>query len=381
MSVAEAAGQPRLRVLAALLVLSAGAVHLGQVGVHLEQGWPIAGFFVVVGSAQVGASALLIRPRARSWFWFGIAGSATVVGIWVLSRTVGLPYQVGGGIEPVGIADAYASLAEAWTIVILGLYLAKPIHRGRHVLSVIGAIVILGLVGVWLVAARGGAFNADPARLAAARPQLVDWLVAACGVVLAGGVVLGGARPVVAPWRRGLIRGLAPATLVASGGLAWLTLPPTIGQNLDCRYGPLAAVQVGGHAVERDRVHLRVGESRILPIFELRVCGGTREVTLDAVDPVTIVGEGARLDGFWLLPAGRRLEKDGTESLPDRAQSIPPEASLDANQPRQLVVRLVATEAGDYTLGSVRLEYFAAGPETSTFATTVAICIGACPAE
>ena len=76
-----------------------------------------------------------------------------------------------------------------------------------------------------------------------------------------------------------------------------------------------------------------------------------------------------------------RLATDGTATLPAGAQSIPPQASLGADQARQLVVRVVATGGGDYTLGSVRLTYFAPSPGTFAFATTVAICSGTCPAE
>jgi len=382
MSAAESTAQPWLRVTAALLALTAGAVHLGQVSVHLEEGWPLAAFFLMVGVIQVGASALLLRPRPRSWFWFGIAGTATVIGIWGISRTVGLSIEEGGAVEPLGVADGFASLTETWTIIILGLYLAEPIRHGRLAAHGLSAALILGSAGLWLAAAQGGAFNADPARLAAAQPWLIDWLIAACGLALGGGVLLGGAGPISAAWHRGLMRGLLTVSVLASAGLVWTTLPPTIGQNLDCRYGALAAIQVGGHAAEPSRVLIGTGGSLILPIFELRLCGGVREVALEAVDPVTILGDGAAVDGFWLLPVGARLGTDGAEVLPSGAQPVPPDARLLADQPRQLVIRLVGTGAGDYLLGSVRLAYRAvAAAETFTFATTVAVCSGACPAD
>lgn len=52
--------------------------------------------------------------------WVGIAGSAAIIGVWVVSRTLGLWFVEGGEPEPVGVADSLASLTEAWTIVLLG---------------------------------------------------------------------------------------------------------------------------------------------------------------------------------------------------------------------------------------------------------------------
>ncbi len=377
----ETRSQPWLRALAAVLVLAAGAVHLGQVGVHLEQGWPIAAFFAIVGLVQLAAAVLLLRPRPRGWFWFGIGGSAAVMAIWAVSRNVGLPFVAGGEPEPVGVADGFASLAEAWTIVILGLYLAGQMPHWRLSLFSLGAALTVGLALVWLAVAGADIFNADPARLAAAQPHLVDWLVAAAGIALAGGLVLASRAPLRAEWLRGLQRGLGGATVVAAAALVWLTLPPTIGQNLDCRYAPLSTVVARSHSAEPERVVVGAGESRILPIFELRVCGADREVALAGVEPATVIGDGAMVDGFWLLPVGTRVADEGQQTLPPGALPVPPGDRIKAGQPRQMVIGLLGTGAGDYAIGSVRLSYRTADPGVFTFATSVTICSGACLAD
>jgi hypothetical protein len=377
----ETRSQPWLRVAAAVLALAAGVVHLGQVGVHLEEGWPVAAFFAIVGLVQLAAAVLLLRPRPRGWFWFGIAGSASVIAVWAVSRTVGLPLVEGGEPEPVGVADGFASLAEAWTIIILGLYLAGQIPQWRASLVSLGAALIVGLAGVWLAVAGAGVFNADPTRLAAAQPRLVDWLVAAAGTALAGSLILATRAPLRAGWLRGLQRGLGGATAVATAALVWLTLPPTIGQNLECRYAPLSTVLVGSHAAEPERVVIGAGESRIFPIFELRACGADQEVTLADVEPATVIGDGAMVDGFWLLPVGTRVTDEGQQRLPSGARAVPPGDRIAAGQPRQLVIRLAGTGAGDYALGSVRLSYRTVDPGAFTFATSVAICSGACLAD
>lgn len=301
--------------------------------------------------------------------------------VWAVSRNVGLPFVEGGEPEPVGVADGFASLAEAWTIVILGLYLVGQMPQWRTSLFSLGAAVIFGLTAVWLAVAGAGIFNADPARLAAAQPQLVDWLVGAAGIALAAGLILAIRAPLRAGWLRGLQRGLGGATALAAAALVWLTLPPTIGQNLDCRYAPLSTVLVGSHAAEPERVVIGAGESRIFPIFELRACGADQEVTLADVEPATVIGDGAMVDGFWLLPVGTRVADEGQQTLPPGAQTVPPGDRIVVGQPRQLVIGLAGTGAGDYTLGSVRLSYRTADPGAFTFATSIAICSGACLAD
>lgn len=374
----ETASQPWLRYFAALLALAAGAVHLGQVGVHVEEGWQIAGFFVVVGVMQVFAAVLLLRPRPRTWFWFGIAGSAMVIALWAVSRTLGLPFVEEGEVEALGVADAYASLAEGWTILVLGLYLAEPIATARRWVYGLASWSVVGLAGLWLGVAQAGAFNEDPARLAAFQPSLFDWLVAAAAAALAGGLLLAAAAPLRAPSIRGLAKGLIVATGVVAAALFWLTLPPTIGQNLDCRYAPVSTVLPGGHELEPEPILMDAGESRIVPILELRVCDDDQDVALDGIEPLTIRGDGATLDGFWLLPGGSDLDETGLATLPSGAVAVPPGDRIAADVPRLLVARLVGTGRGDYILGAVRLHYHAGTANSFAFGTSVTVCSGHC---
>lgn len=377
----ETASQSWLRSFAALLALAAGAVHLGQVGVHLEEGWPIAGFFLVNGVIQLSAAALLLQPRPRAWFWVGIAGSALVILIWAISRTVGLPFAESGMVEPLGVADAFASLAEAWTILILGLYLAEPIVGSRRWLYGLAAAGVIGLAAVWLGAAQAGFFNEDPARLAAFQPSLVDWLVNAAGATLSGRLLLATAAPINGASIRGLARGLFVATAVAAAGLLWLTLPPTIGQNLDCEYAPLSTVLPGGHQLEPGPVSLATGESRILPVLELHACDSEQDVALKQVEPLTVIDAGAALDGFWLLPGGMTVDPTGLPALPSRAVTFPPGDRITSNEPRLLVARLTGTGGGDYILGGVRLHYRARAAGSVAFGTSVTVCSGRCEAQ
>ena len=380
MAVSETPAQPGLRALAASLALTAGAVHVGQVGVHLAEGWLIAGFFAVVGVVQVAAAALLLRPRPRPWFWFGIAGSAAVIGVWVVSRTTGLPFVESGEPEPVGVADGLASLAEAWTIVVLGAYLAETTPRWRPATLGLAASTVLGLTALWSAAADAGIFNADPARLAIDQPWLVDWLVATGGLGLTTGVLIGVRGRPWAAWQRGLARGVAGAMAVMGAGLVWLSLPPTVGQNLDCRNAPLSTVFTGGHVEEAEPIILDAGELIFVAAFELRACGASG-VTVERVDPVATVGRAATIEGFWLLPAGIRIADEGADDLPAGAIAVPPGDAIIPGQPRQLVVGLEVPADGDFTLASLRLAYRTTEAGAFSFATQIAVCVGPCGDE
>ena len=311
----ETAFQPWLRALAALLAVAAGAVHLAQVGVHIQEGWPIAAFFLVLGVVQVVGGALLLKPLRQPWLWIGVAGSAAVIGLWVISRTVGVPFVGHGQPEPVGVADAIASLAETWTIILLAFYVAEPIRRWRRAIVGFGAGLAASLAVIWVMAAGRGIFDDDPARFRAALPPLIDWLVAASAVALAGGLFIGALAPLKVPWVRGLMRGLVGAVALVAFAQVWLTLPPTIGQNLDCRYAPLSTVLAGSH-VGREPVVIGDGEQWILPIFEVHVCESAGDLALGRVEPTTVIGDGATVNGFWLLPVGVHVAEGAKRYCP-----------------------------------------------------------------
>jgi len=364
-----------LRRLGALLMLAAGILHLAQIGVHVEEGWHVAGFFVMVGAAQIAGGVWLLRRRRPRWMWIASIGSALVIAVWIVSRTSGLPFVEGGEPEPVGIADAFASLLEALTIVTLSVHLGTGRAPPPGALRIIGAAVSLALATAWQLAATRGVFNADDARLALDFPQLLDWIILAMSLgVAAAFVIVRRVRSRTA--RAGLQRGL----LTAVGGLAAtgvvLTLPPTIGQNLDCAYAPIAAVTGAGHAEEATTVALSPGETRLLTVFELRLCGPQRVELLNA-EPLRATGSAEQIVGFWLLPPSTEVDETGVARPPSDAWPLPPGGELDPDERWQLAVEVRGIEGASLQLASVRLTYrTAAGEGSFGFATSVTACSG-----
>lgn len=106
---------------AAALSFGAAAIHFAAVGPHLEEFAPYAYAFAILGVAQVVLGVGLVRGWPRT-VELSIVVSLAVVAVWVVSRTVGLPF----GPEPwhseeIGIADIVASAFEIGLVALLAV--------------------------------------------------------------------------------------------------------------------------------------------------------------------------------------------------------------------------------------------------------------------
>lgn len=78
--------------LAALLTLGAAAIHFSVAPDHLQEYPPFGVFFILMGLLQTGfAIATVVRPR-RGVFGGAIAVAIGNIGLWTISRTIGLPF-------------------------------------------------------------------------------------------------------------------------------------------------------------------------------------------------------------------------------------------------------------------------------------------------
>jgi hypothetical protein len=363
-----------LRGITAVTALAAGAIHLAQVGVHLEEGWIFAGFFLVVGTIQVVAAVLLLRAWPAMWSWFGIVGSAGVIAIWVVSRTFGLPFGLEPGqAEALGTPDAAASLCEAITVVVLAVWL-KDRSAARGGIGDVAAVLVVASLGVaWVVTRAAGLFDPDP-RATIALPQLADRVVVAlvAGVALMLGLLA--AFPASRPgWWPALMRGVLAATVVASGALVGVTLPAAGGQNASCTYAPLAEVSRAGHDKVLPPYPLGTGEERWFPALLLSACGPDA-VQLESAEILNSRGPG-EVVAYALLPVDKRLPEKGAEVLPSNSLDLSAQPVLQPGQARQLAVRL---HGGDerFNLDSLRIRYRARG-EAGSFA--FAAFLSTCP--
>jgi hypothetical protein len=97
---------------------AAGLVHLAAAFWHFDESGLHGAFFIGTGLMQLAAAGLLTY-RSSGWILIATAaGNAVILAIWVMSRTMGIPIGPDSWTpEPVGIADAVASLFELVLVI------------------------------------------------------------------------------------------------------------------------------------------------------------------------------------------------------------------------------------------------------------------------
>jgi hypothetical protein len=132
----------RLRAAIAVLSLATAWVHLAYHQSHWDQWWASGAFFLVVGIAQA-LFALLILARPREWVAVaGIAGTLAVVGMYVVSRTVGVPVGPHADFaERATIIDLATTAAELGVVAMLLVLVGRGTRR-----AVLNAVLFAGLL-------------------------------------------------------------------------------------------------------------------------------------------------------------------------------------------------------------------------------------------
>ena len=97
MSEASARPGPRaatthmVAALSSLLSLGAAGIHAWVVPEHLHEYWVFGVFFLVVAAGQAIWAGSVARWPNRNTYLLGAIGSVLLIGLWAVSRTVGLP--------------------------------------------------------------------------------------------------------------------------------------------------------------------------------------------------------------------------------------------------------------------------------------------------
>jgi len=143
------------------LSLSAGTIHLVATSQHLDVVWTLPVFFAVVGAVQLYLAWAYYRsPEDRELLLTGAGVNGAVALLWLVSRTVGLPFGPEAGTQGVGASDTIASLQEfALAAVAIGLMRA-PVATERR-LAWLGSpmglrLTFMILPALLLTAAIGG---------------------------------------------------------------------------------------------------------------------------------------------------------------------------------------------------------------------------------
>jgi len=113
------------RSLFALSVL-AGVVHLAVVPEHWQEFRLFGIAFLLMAAFQLGWAAQVARAVSRDVLIAGLFINATLVALWTLSRTIGLPLgPESWAPEPVGLLDSLATASEIAIVVIVLIHQSK----------------------------------------------------------------------------------------------------------------------------------------------------------------------------------------------------------------------------------------------------------------
>src|SRR5215212_7773969 len=143
-----AMGRERTLYAAAALSLLAALVHLWVTPEHFEEWWGYGVFFVVAAAAQILYVPIVLLWPTRIVLFLGIAGNLAIVGLYLLTRTVGIPFfgPEAGEVEGFGFVDVCATASEVGIAVALSAVLLRNATPERR--RTILLIVAVGLVSV-----------------------------------------------------------------------------------------------------------------------------------------------------------------------------------------------------------------------------------------
>jgi FtsP/CotA-like multicopper oxidase with cupredoxin domain len=111
----------RIFLYAAALSLIAALMHAWAMPEHFEEWWGYGAFFLIAAAAQACYGLALLRWPGRSLLLLGVAGNLSVVSLWAVTRTVGIPFfgPHAGEVEGVGAVDLSATVAELALVTVL----------------------------------------------------------------------------------------------------------------------------------------------------------------------------------------------------------------------------------------------------------------------
>ena len=120
--------------LAAALCAVAAQIHAYVIPEHFHEWWGYGTAFLLMVIFQDIYAVLLVSAPRRSVYLLGIAGTVVMLGLWMVSRTVGIPVGASAGeIEPIGTLDVICQLLELGLLAMLVAFarpqLALHLHR------------------------------------------------------------------------------------------------------------------------------------------------------------------------------------------------------------------------------------------------------------
>jgi hypothetical protein len=141
----------------AVALLGAAGIHFGMMGEHAGVSWTHGLFFGATAWLQVALAVLVLVRPTRPVAVVGIVTNLAVLGVWVVSRTIGIAIGGDGTPEAWGTVDGVCAVFEALAVVGCAGLLVRSVAR-RPLSSGVG-VAAIGFVGVVVVALTGLVFS------------------------------------------------------------------------------------------------------------------------------------------------------------------------------------------------------------------------------
>jgi hypothetical protein len=147
----QAPAEPHLGWALAGLSAGAGVIHIAMTPIHAGSAWQEALGFAAAGWFQLVTAGVVLANRASTRFYQLVAVANLVfVGVWIYSRTVGLPFGENPGVaESVGAIDAVCAALEVGVVLLAARLAMAPEKRSVGRLApAMCAVAALGLATV-----------------------------------------------------------------------------------------------------------------------------------------------------------------------------------------------------------------------------------------
>jgi hypothetical protein len=113
---------------AAALSLFAAIIHVWVMPEHFAEWWGYGVFFLVAAAAQALFAILVVRAPSEHLLRAGIIGNLAIIALWIVTRTVGIPFfgPHAGEVEEIGQIDLASKVVEALLVGLLVMLLRAP---------------------------------------------------------------------------------------------------------------------------------------------------------------------------------------------------------------------------------------------------------------
>lgn len=168
--------RPELGWVVAALSAAAGVVHFAMVPVHGDSSVePI--LFAIAGWFQLGVAAVILARRgSKTLYGVTAVGTAAILGAWVWSRTVGLPFGAHPNeAEDVTIVDGLTAVLQVGVIVVsVRLVLGNARQRVSPLVPSLAAVAAVALASFAVTSPEASSHGHDETAAASADGHTVE---------------------------------------------------------------------------------------------------------------------------------------------------------------------------------------------------------------